>query len=161
MTEIYILPLSECFLTDRPKFHENLNERNDVKVGSERSFGMIFAGFFVIIALLPIFTRADEGDFTSIWALVVAAIFAVIALCRPQLLKPVNKLWFQFGMLLHKMINPLILGAMFFFVVSPIGLIMRVLGKTPLKLRFDGNVESYWIRREPPGPAPETMKRQF
>jgi hypothetical protein len=133
----------ESFLTDRPIFHENLNERNDVKVGSERSFGVVFAVFFVIIGLFPVFTRAGEEDIIRVWALVVAAIFAVIALCRPQLLKPANKLWSQFGIFLHKVINPLILGVMFFFVVSPIGMIMRALGKTPLKLGFDGNVESY------------------
>ena len=148
-------------MTDRPAFHEDLSKRDDVKVGSERSFGFVFAVVFTIVGLLPIITRADDEGVIRIWALVVAALFAIISMAKPQLLKPLNKLWFRFGLLLHKVMNPLIMGLMFFVVVSPIGIIMRILGKTPLKKDFDRDAESYWIPRDPPGPAPETMKRQF
>jgi len=148
-------------LTDQPTFHENLSERDDVKAGGERSFGLVFAVVFVIVGLLPIFTKAGEEDVIRIWALVVAALFAIFAMTRPQLLSPLNKIWFRFGLLVNRVVNPLVMGLIFFFVVSPIGIIMRILGKTPLKKGFDRNAKSYWIHREPPGPAPETMKRQF
>jgi len=72
-----------------------------------------------------------------------------------------NKLWFHFGLLLHKIVSPLVMGLLFFVTVTPIGLLMRTLGKTPLKLEFDKDADSYWILRDPPGPAPDTMKRQF
>ena len=148
-------------MTDQTTFHEKLSERDNVKAGGERSFGLVFAVVFVIVGLFPIFTKAGEEDDIRIWALVVAALFAILAMTRPQLLSPLNKIWFRFGLVIHKVVNPLVMGLIFFFVVSPIGIIMRILGKTPLKKNFDRNAKSYWIHRDPPGPAPETMKRQF
>ena len=148
-------------MINRPSLHENLAEREDVKVGSERGFGLIFAVVFIVISLLPLFTMSDQEGQLRIWALVVAAFFAGAALTMPRLLTPLNKLWFRFGLLLHKIVNPLIMGLLFFVTITPIGLIMRSIGKTPLKLGFDKSVDTYWITRTPPGPAPETMKRQF
>jgi len=148
-------------MKNKPAFHENLRARDDVKVGSERSFGLVFTAVFIIVALLPLLNLSGQHGSVRIWALVVAGVFAITALTMPRFLAPLNKLWFRFGLLLHKIVNPLIMGLMFFLTVTPIGLLMRVLGKTPLKLGFDKNVESYWIARTPPGPAPETMKRQF
>ena len=148
-------------MTDKPTFHENLALRDDVKVGSERSFGLVFAVLFVIVALFPLLTMSDQEGTIRVWALIVAAFFVVSALTMPRVLAPLNMLWFRFGMLLHKIVNPLIMGLIFFLTVTPIGLIMRALGKTPLKLVFDKNADTYWIERDPPGPKPETMKRQF
>ncbi len=148
-------------MTDKPTFHENLAGRDDVKVGSERSFGLVFAVVFIIVALWPLFTMSDKEGQLRVWSLVVAAFFLGTSLTMPSLLAPLNKLWFKFGLLLHKIVNPLVMGLLFFVTVTPIGLIMRALGKTPLKLGFDKNADSYWIARTPPGPAPETMKRQF
>ena len=148
-------------MTDKQTFHENLHARDDVKVGSERSFGLVFAVVFLIIALLPMLTMSDQQSNLRIWALIVAALFMTTALTMPRLLAPLNKLWFMFGLLLHKIVNPLVMGLIFFTTVLPIGLIMRALGKTPLTLGFDKNADSYWIPRTPPGPTPETMKRQF
>ena len=148
-------------MTEKPAFHENLSQRDDIKVGSERSFGIVFAVVFVVIALLPLLAKADQEGIVRIWALIVAAFFAISALTMPRILAPLNKLWFRFGLVLHKIVNPLIMGLLFFVTVTPIGLLMRALGKTPLQLGFDDNADSYWISRTPPGPAPETMKRQF
>lgn len=148
-------------MTNQPTSHEHLSERGDIKIGSNRSFGLVFAAVFTIIAILPILILDGNEATMRTWALAVAALFAIIAFVRPELLRPLNTLWFRFGLLLHKIVNPLVMGLMFFVVISPIGLIMRSLGKTSLKKGFDQNIDSYWIPREPPGPAPETMKRQF
>ncbi len=146
-------------MTNKLTFHESLSTRDDVKVGSARSFGLVFATVFIIIALFPLLS--DQQGSLRLWALIVAAFFAITALTMPRLLEPLNKLWFRFGLLLHKIVNPLIMGLLFFVTVTPIGLLMRSLGKTPLRLGFDKSAESYWITRTPPGPAPESMKRQF
>ncbi|MBL6932646.1 MAG: hypothetical protein ISR45_06815 [Rhodospirillales bacterium] len=148
-------------MTDKPTFHENLAGNDEVKAGSERSFGLVFAVVFIIVALFPLFTMSDQDGQMRVWALIVAAFFIVTALTMPRFLAPLNKLWFKFGLLLHKIVNPLIMGFLFFLTVTPIALIMRALGKTPLKLDFDKNADSYWISRTPPGPTPESMKRQF
>jgi len=146
-------------MIDKPTLHESLSTRDDIKIGSARSFGLVFATVFIIIALFPLLS--DQQGSLRLWALIVAAFFAITALTMPRLLEPLNKLWFRFGLLLHKIVNPLIMGLLFFVTVTPTGLLMRSLGKTPLKLGFDKSAESYWITRTPPGPAPESMKRQF
>lgn len=124
-------------MTDKSTFHENLAGRDDVKVGSERSFGLVFAAVFIIVALFPLLTMSDQEGALRVWALIVAAFFAVSALTMPRVLAPLNMLWFRFGILLHKIVNPLVMGLIFFLTVTPIGLIMCALGKTPLKLGFD------------------------
>ncbi len=148
-------------MTDKPTFHENLSERDDVKAGSESSFGLVMGVVFILIAFWPLFTVSDQEGALRFWALAVAGFFVVTALTMPRLLTPLNKLWFLFGQLLHKIVNPLVMGFLFYLTVTPIGLIMRALGKTPLKLDFDKNAKSYWISRIPPGPARDSMKRQF
>jgi hypothetical protein len=87
--------------------------------------------------------------------------FAGVALVRPALLTPMNRLWTKFGLLLSKIMNPLVLGILFYATVVPIGLLMRATGKDPLRLKFDRAAPSYWIVREPPGPPAESMKNQF
>lgn len=148
-------------MTDKPTFHENLAGHDEVKAGSERSFGLVFAVVFIVVAVWPLFTMSDQDGQLRVWALVIAAFFLGTALTMPRLLAPLNKLWFLFGLLLHKIVNPLVMGLLFFVTVTPIGLIMRALGKTPLQLGFDKSADTYWISRVPPGPAPESMKRQF
>jgi hypothetical protein len=128
-----------------------------VPVGSERSFGLVFAAVFTIIALLPL----KDGEPVRLWALAVAAVFAVAALLLPRLLKPLNLLWFRFGMVLHHIVTPLVMGLLFFVTVTPVGVLMRLSGKDPMRLKADAGAASYWIARQPPGPAPETMKQQF
>ena len=87
--------------------------------------------------------------------------FLVVSLIRPGLLHPLNLIWFRFGMLLHRVVSPLILGLIFFVSVTPVALIMRVLAKDPLRLKFDREARSYWLDRDPPGPAPDSLKNQF
>jgi len=140
-----------------PAFHEDFDRADGPKSGSERGFGIVFAVVFTIIGLVPL---VDGGVF-QLWALITAGIFLCAGLFVPIVLKPLNRIWFLFGMALHKVMNPLIMGLLFYLTVTPIALMMRIAGKDPLNRRFDAKAKSYWIVREPPGPAPETMRQQF
>lgn len=130
---------------------------DEIKLGSERSFGIVFAVVFAIIGLFPYF----KGNEPYLWALGAAFAFLIISLVIPRMLRPFNILWFKFGLLLHKIISPLIMGMVFFTVVTPIAIMMRLSGKDPLCLRFDANASSYWIKRDPPGPPGQSMRNQF
>lgn len=96
-----------------------------------------------------------------VWALVLTAAFFLAALARPRILAPLNRLWLRVGLLLHACLSPVILGLVFYTTVTPIGLVRRLLGADPLRLRLDRDAVTYWIERDPPGPAPDTMRRQF
>jgi hypothetical protein len=128
-----------------------------VKSGSNRSFGLVFAAVFLIIALFPLI----GGREVRLWALLAALAFAGAAFLRPSLLAPLNRLWFRFGLLLHHVVNPLVLGLMYFLVVTPMGLVIRIFGGRLLSLGFSRDAQSYWIRRSPPGPEPESIRNQF
>ncbi len=144
-------------MSDKKQTHEDLERSDQVKRGSDRGFGIVFAVVFVIIGLWPLL--GDGGP--RIWSLVIAGAFLAVALVRPRLLGPLNLIWFKFGMLLHHVVSPVILGLIFFVSVTPVALIMRVLGKDPLRLKMDPDTESYWLKREPPGPPPDSLKNQF
>jgi predicted membrane metal-binding protein len=137
--------------------HEDLGRKNDVKMGSERGFGFVFAAVFAIIGLWPLI----GGEPVRIWALGVAVAFVAVALIYPRALRPLNILWFRFGLLLYKITSPIVMAVMYYIAVVPVGLLMKVFAKDPLQRKFDPNAKSYWIDREPPGPEPESMKRQF
>jgi hypothetical protein len=134
-----------------------LNHAKVVEGSSNRSFGLVFSGFFLIVALLP----AVHGNSPRYWALVVSAVFLALALSVPSVLGPFNRIWVKFGQLLHRIVSPVALAILFFCVVTPTGLLLRLLGKDVLRLRFDKAAASYWIPRTPPGPAAESLKNQF
>ena len=125
--------------------------------GSARGFGFLFAGLSAAIGA----TVWIERDTVVVWPFAVSGAFAAAALFRPALLGPLNRAWFRLGLLLSRIVSPVVLAVLFYAVVTPTGLVMRLLGKDPLRLRFDRQAESYWIRRTPPGPTPESMKNQF
>jgi hypothetical protein len=137
--------------------HERLSADEDVRSGSDRSFGIVFAVVFSLIALFPLL----HGGHIRLWALPISAIFAGLALLWPSLLAPLNRLWFRFGLLLHKVVNPVILGLMFFAVLTPVAAITRLFGGKLLSLGYDKSLPSYWHRRSPPGPEPDTIRNQF
>jgi hypothetical protein len=112
---------------------------------------------FSLIALWPLMF----GRTVHWWSLVVAGLFGLAALVAPATLAPLNRVWTRFGLLLHRIVSPIVLGIMFFLVVTPTGFVMRLLGKDPLRLRWDRDAGSYWIGREPPGPRPDTLTDQF
>jgi hypothetical protein len=137
--------------------HEDLNRAQEVTQTSERFFGLTFSVVFLLIGLYPLI----QGLGPRPWSLALALLFLGLALWAPGLLRPVNTLWLRFGDLLHSITSPLILGLMFYLVITPIGLLLRLAGKDPLRLRPDPASTSYWIRREPPGPPRDSLHRQF
>jgi hypothetical protein len=138
--------------------HETLDRDDDVKPGSERGFGLVMAAAGTVIAAFQAWGGAWR--WAAVW-LAVAAAFAALALVRPALLAPLNRLWFRFGLLLHKVVSPLVMGLIFFAVVTPIGLLMRLLGQRPLALGFDKAAASYWTPRADGRPEPGAMRRQY
>jgi Saxitoxin biosynthesis operon protein SxtJ len=137
--------------------HEVFNRQEDIKPSSDRSFGLVVATFFLIVSLWPLI----HGESIRWWALGVSAVFLVLALLCTAALAPLNKLWTKLGVLLYGIVNPVAMALLFYVTVTPIALLMRMLGKDPLRLRRDPDAASYWIHRTPPGPAPESMKNQF
>jgi len=126
---------------------------DDVKIGSNRSFGIVFFVFFLIIAIYPLI---KDGEL-RLWSLFISIVFLFLGLVNSKILNPLNKLWFKFGIFLGKIISPLVMGIIFFLVVTPIGLLMRLLNKDLLNLRFNNN-SSYWIEKTEPK---SKMKNQF
>jgi hypothetical protein len=137
--------------------HERLTAEEEVRSGSDRSFGIVFAVVFTVIALFPLLHSGN----IRLWALPVAAVFAGLALLRPSLLAPLNRIWFRFGLLLHKVVNPIVLGLMFYAVLTPVAAVTRLFGGKLLTLGYDKSLLSYWQRRSPPGPEPDTIRNQF
>jgi hypothetical protein len=137
--------------------HESYERSEDVRGSSDRSFGIVFAVVFGVIGLLPL----AFGGGARLWSLGVGAAFLLVALAMPSILAPLNRLWLRFGLLLHRIVSPLVLGIMFFLVITPMGLVMRAFGKDLLRLRFDKAAPSYWIARTPPGPPPDSLTEQF
>ena len=138
--------------------HEDVTRAHTVTVGSDRSFGLVFTAFCAIVGGVQLW----HGSSTAGWGwMLAAAVFAAFSLVYSRALLPLNILWFRFGMLLHRIVSPVILGIMFFAVFTPIGWIMRLAGKRPLNLAYDEQAESYWIHRRPPGPPPGSFDRQF
>ena len=127
--------------------------KNNIKISSNRSFGIVFFVVFLLIALYPIINSEE----IRIWSLIISFIFIILGLLNSKILTPLNKLWFKFGLFLGKIVSPLIMGVIFFFVVTPIGLITRMLGKDLLNLKQNKD-KSYWIEKS--GPKSK-MKNQF
>ena len=126
---------------------------DNVKIASNRSFGVVFFVVFLIFALYPLINNGD----IRIWSLVISLVFFILGILNSKILTPLNKFWFKFGIFLGKMISPVIMGAIFFLVVTPIGIIMRLFGKDILNLKYQ-NIKSYWIEKN--GPKSK-MKNQF
>jgi hypothetical protein len=120
---------------------------------SNRSFGVVFFIFFLIISLYPLL----DNNVIRYWSLILSFIFLILGLINSKLLSPLNKLWFKFGIFLGKIISPFVMGVIFFIIVTPIGFFMRILKKDLLKLKFN-NKNSYWIEKS--GPKSK-MKNQF
>ena len=125
----------------------------DIKIGSNKSFGIVFFVVFFLISIYPLF---KDGNI-RIWSLIISAIFLFLGLINSNLLNPLNKLWFKFGLLLGNILSPVVMGLIFFLVVTPIGIIMRLFKKDLLNLKFS-KTNTYWIKKS--GPKSK-MKNQF
>jgi hypothetical protein len=139
--------------------HEDFTREKEVHGSSDRSFGLVMAAFFAILAVIPLLQRSLVS--VRWWALGVAAVFLALALLWAAALRPLNRLWLRLGLLISKIVSPVVLTVLFYATVTPVGLLMRAVGKDPLRLRRNAAAASYWIPRVPPGPAPDSMKHQF
>ena len=131
-----------------------MKAESKIKISSNRSFGLVFFVVFLIVALWPL----KSGEDIRIWSLALSIIFFSLGILNSKLLTPLNKLWFKFGILLGSIVSPIVMGIVFFLVVTPMGIIMRLLGKDLLKTNKIKNASSYWIKRDKQN---TTMKKQF
>jgi hypothetical protein len=141
----------------RLDFHEDFSREEYVVGSSDRNFGMVFAVVFGTIGTVRWWLDHSWWEY---W-LGGGTVFLALALGAPSVLALPNRLWRAFGLLLHKIVNPLVMAFLFIFCVAPIGIVMRAFGKDFLKLGLDRDAPSYWVKRHAPGIAPETMKNQF
>jgi hypothetical protein len=141
-------------------FHERIESHERIEGPTDRAFGLTVGGILVGIGLV-------KGFFFSGWTVLaqglsaVGAILVAVALVRPPLLAPLNRAWLRLGLFLFEVVNPIVMFSIYATTVVPIGLFLRLRGKDLLHLRRDPAATSYWIPREPPGPAPESMRNQF
>jgi hypothetical protein len=148
----------------KPSFHEDFSRKDEVKSSSDRSFGLTVGGILLAIAAvrtgLHLWHDAPAGWVEGVLA-AVGVLLLGFGLAAPARLAPLNRAWTGLGLLLFKVVNPVVLGIIYLTTIVPIGLLLRVTGREPLHLKFDRQADSYWVVREPTGPAPETMTRQF
>ena len=126
---------------------------NNIKIGTNKSFGIVFFLFFLIVSIFPLFKDED----IRVWSLIIAIIFLVFGLLNSKVLTPLNKIWFKFGILLGSFVSPIIMGIVFFVIVTPTSIIMRVLGENLLNLKKD-NKKTYWVERSK---IQSKMRNQF
>lgn len=132
-------------------------EHTQVEAGSSRSFGIVFSVVFAAIGLYPLLSSGEP----RLWALAVSVALLAASLFIPGVLQPLNLLWFRFGMLLSRVVNPIVMLLIYVLTVIPIGIGMRLAGKDLLKLNLEPEADSYWIDRAPPGPEPESLQDLF
>ena len=135
--------------------HEDFSRTHDIKASSNKAFGWVFTVAFVVVGVWPLIS----GRPIRIWSLIVAAIFLVATLLAPALLALPNRLWGKLGILMNRVVSPVVLAFLFYVVVTPMGVMMRMFGKDSMRLR--GRAGSHWIKRDPPGPKPDSMSNQF
>ncbi len=128
-------------------------KNKEIKISSNKSFGVVFFIVFLLIAIYPLISNEE----IRIWSFIISIIFLILGLINSKVLTPLNKLWFKFGLLLGRIASPLIMGIIFFLVVTPTAFIMRIIGKDLLNLKFN-NRKSYWIEKNDPK---SKMKNQF
>lgn len=139
------------------EFHESFAREEKVSAGPARSLGFVFAAVCAIVGGLALWRGNAQGAY---W-LGGAGVFLLLALFWTAPLRPLNFLWFRLSLVLYHVVNPLVLGAMFYLAILPMGLLLRLFGKDLLRLKLQRDAATYWIARTPPGPAPESMKQQF
>lgn len=127
------------------------------KMSSERTFGFVLSTVFLAIALLPL----AHGLEMHVWALPFAAVFFGAAIAVPIVLKPLNRLWFLIGILLGRVVTPVVMTIIWFIALTPAGMLMRLFGKDPLRLKHEAATETYWVDRSPPGPNSDSLRNQF
>ena len=131
-----------------------MSPKSKIKISSNRNFGLIFFIVFLIVGLWPL----TYENPIRIWLVIISMVFLILGLMNSKLLTPLNKLWFKFGMILGAIVAPIVMGFIFFLVVTPIGLVMRIMGKDLLNKKYDKKKNTYWINRHK---NMSSMKKQF
>lgn len=137
--------------------HEDVGRAEDIVGPSNRSFGYTFAAIALVLAVFPLL----KGYPLRVWALAASGTFFVAAMLAPRTLTYPNLFWLRLGGAMNKIVSPIAMGVLFYVVLTPIGLLMRALGQDPLRLRLDKHIQSYWIRRTPPGPPPKSLSHPY
>ncbi len=143
----------------RPSFHEDFSRHDDVKSGTDRSFGLTVGGILLLIAAARTFFHGI--GWVQYGLAGIGAVLIVLSLVAPSSLRRLHHAWDKLGLLMFRVVNPVVLALIYAVVIIPIGFLMRLTGRDPLHLRFDARAESYWVVRDPPGPAPDSMTNQF
>jgi hypothetical protein len=128
-----------------------------VPLPSNRSFGWTFSGIFLAAGVYGLW----RGGAVLSWLLVAAVVMAAVTVTREAWLTPLNRAWMRLGLLLGRVVNPLVLGVIFFGVFTPVGLVMRMFGRDAMVRRFEPELETYWLKRDPPGPADDSYRNMF
>jgi hypothetical protein len=124
---------------------------------SNRSFGCLFTVFFTLVGVYSLWREGTAYP----WMFGLAGITAAVTMVSPRWLAPLNRAWMQFGELLHRVVSPLVLGIIFYGVFTPVGLVMRIAQRDAMKRRFEPGAPTYWVERDPPGPADDSFQDQF
>ena len=140
--------------------HEDYRRSEAVKGSSDRGFGLTVGGILVLIALVRSWLHEGYGALELALG-AIGLVLVVLGLIAPASLALLNRGWTRLGLLMFKVVNPVVLALMYLVTIVPIGLLMRVCGRDPLRLKLDPSASTYWVKRDPPGPAPETMTHQF
>lgn len=151
------MPRVAIRMAGRSNFHEELTREGTVSRTSDRRFGVLFAILFALIGLAPLWRHGQ----VRWWSLAVSGLFCLATLVAPRLLAPLNYAWFRFGLILHRIVSPLMMAVIFYGLITPVGLLQRLAGKDPLRLKSDPASSSYWIPREPRDPAPDGFPRMY
>ena len=128
--------------------------KSKIKMSSNRNFGLVFFFIFLVVSIWPL----THNESPRIWSAIISLAFLILVLTRSILLTPLNRLWTKFGIILGAIIAPIVMGVVFFLVVTPIGLVMKIIGKDLLSIKYDKKKETYWVKRDKPT---STMKQQF
>lgn len=140
--------------------HEEHQSTHEIETSSDRSFGLTVGGILALIEAYRVWSSGVLDTF-GIILLCIAAPLLLFGLVYPKILAPLNKAWTKLGFLMFKIVNPIIMFLVYAITIVPIGLLMRLAGKDPMRLKLDREAKSYWIERDPAGPSPESMKKQF
>ena len=128
--------------------------KSKIKISSNRNFGLVFFFIFLVVSIWPL----THNESPRIWSAIISLVFLILVLTRSKLLTPLNRLWAKFGIILGSIIAPIVMGVVFFLVITPIGLVMKIIGKDLLSIKYDKKKETYWVKRDKPT---STMKQQF
>jgi Saxitoxin biosynthesis operon protein SxtJ len=139
------------------QFHEDLSRDHERRLTSDRTFGLVLGVAFMIFGVFPV----SYGNPPRLWVITIGGAFLILALAVPRVLHRSNVYWSKFGLLLNRIVSPVVMALIFFAVVTPVALVLRRLGSDPLRLKLDPTAATYWIDRIPPGPSPESIKDQF